>query len=235
MKVGICIPWDTPFVWTQPMFTIMNLQCPDGWEKKYFRGEGWCPANRHNAAVTKAMIWGCDYILILGADQLFEEDTLIRLASHVPQWDMVSGLVPARGTVEAIGKPFGAFGFKLKPSRQFEVRDQSVEENWDRIGPDDPPQEIHSIGTGVLLLKSKIFDTMHQPWFKEYVMGGELYARKPVMDTQFVKHCVFGAGFRLFLDTTVIAKHLDAFHIDLSFMDRFADMKDINWVPAKGV
>jgi hypothetical protein len=29
-KIGICIPWDSPFVWTAPMFNMLNWECPDG-------------------------------------------------------------------------------------------------------------------------------------------------------------------------------------------------------------
>lgn len=234
-KLAICIPWDTPFVWTAPMFSIMNLERPDGVEVKYFRGHGWCPAMRHNKAVLAAMNWGADYIQFLGADQMFKEDTLIRLAQHVPQWDMVTGIVPSRGQAGPEKEPFKGIAYQLKSNAGL-PEDPIMNFSsgcWNMVTEKDIPQEIHCIGTGILLMKAEIFGSVAVPWFVERLAGDHSYSRIPVMDTGFVLRCTLEYGARLWLDTSIHSEHLDIFPIDWTYQDRFEDMAGDSWTPMR--
>jgi hypothetical protein len=179
------------------------------------------------------MYWGADYILILGADQMFEEDTLIRMAAHLGEWDMVSGLVPSRGRIAMQKKPFGAYGYRMKMDADAIV-EAGGDEVWDLIGTEEGSGQIHSIGTGILLLPAHVFKTLGIPWFIEYINPGKRYGRRPIMDTQFVKKCTIALGLKLYLDVTIKSKHLDVFQIDETYGDRFSDVTRENWVPAMG-
>ena len=48
IKIAVCIPWDTPFVWTAPMFNMLNWERPANSEVRFIMGAGWCPASSHN-------------------------------------------------------------------------------------------------------------------------------------------------------------------------------------------
>lgn len=235
-RLGICIPWDSPFVWTYSWLSIMNLTIPKGVEHKYFLGNGWCPAQRHNRAVYQAINWGADYILIVGSDQLYEENMIIRLAVNVPEWDMVSGLVPGRGTIGPKTEgPFQSLGYQLKnPDADWDdIRLDLDEDHWNIIDETMEPQEIHSTGTGFLLMKTSVLTPMPTPFFIEYLIAKEQsYARHCIMDTIFTLKCTKQFGARMLLDTTCQVAHLDVFPIDTTYPERFKDKaEDEDWGP----
>lgn len=234
-QLGICIPWDSPFVFTDSWITIMNMTIPEGVKHKYFLGNGWCPAQRHNRAVYQAINWGADYILIVGSDQVYEENMIIRLAAYVPEWDMVSGLVPGRGTVGPKKGPFQSIGYQLKdPTMSLDELSLDIEkDHWNIIDETMEPQEIHSTGTGFLLMKTSILTPMPTPFFIEFLIAGEQsYARHCIMDTVFTMKCTLQQGARMLLDTTCQPGHLDIFPIDTTYPERFKDKaEDKNWSP----
>ena len=45
-RLGICVPWNSPFVFLKFAKSALNLQPPDGYEVRWFFGEGWAPARR---------------------------------------------------------------------------------------------------------------------------------------------------------------------------------------------
>lgn len=218
-KIAFCIPWDSPMVWTQSMVSIMNIRVPDWMRAKYFNGKGFCAAQRHNTALNAALDWGARYIFFVGADQLFDENCLVSLCNHIDYYDMVSGVVPTRGVVE--GRAFQAAGF---------IRDG---DGWKVVTENDPPQRIDTTGTGILLVRSNVFRKLKRPYFTEALdKNSDNFARVGPCDARTVGTLV-EQGCSLFLDTTVRAIHLDVFHIDFSFGERFSDKPD-GWVPAKG-
>lgn len=210
-RLAILIPWDSQFVWTDSMISIMNLETPAGCIKRYFRGRGWCAAQRHNDAIKEASKWSPDMYFFAGGDEVFERDTITKLYPYLEKYDMVSGMIPSRGVVE--GKPFPGLGFKGDPYGEWEV-----------VKETDPPQEIQCIGTGVLLCRGDVFDCLPKPYFTEELdHDSQTFARSGPCDTRTIGTLVM-RGKKLFLDTTVLAKHLDAFQIDFTYQDRFSDM-----------
>jgi hypothetical protein len=211
-RLAILIPWDSPFVWTDSVVSIMNLEVPPGFIKRYFRGRGWCAAQRHNDALRVSSEWEPDAYFFAGGDEVFERDTIPRLYKHLDKYDMVSGMIPSRGVVE--GKPFPGLGFQHNPFG-----------DWVVITEQDKPQEIHVVGTGILLCRGDVFDVLPAPYFTEEVDEGNLtYARTGPCDTRTIGTLTLKYDKRLFLDTTVRAKHLDAFQIDFTYQDRFSDL-----------
>jgi hypothetical protein len=133
---------------------------------------------------------------------------------------MASGLIPSRGTIEQMGpEPFHAAGFKVLS----DVEGEDVE--WGLVGKDDEPQEIHSIGTGILALKADIFNKHERPWFYEELdpEQAHLFGRHAHMDTGFVTRCTLKYGFKCILDPRIKVKHLHTFQIDETYSERFKD------------
>ena len=77
---------------------ILNLQTPPDTQIRWFRGEGWCSSRRHIHICEQATDWGAELICILGADQSYPDDLLVRLVGHINDGcDAISALVPFRG------------------------------------------------------------------------------------------------------------------------------------------
>jgi hypothetical protein len=215
----------------------MNLERPEGFEVRFIQAEGWCPASRHNNCLFRALNWGADVMCFMGADHWVEEDTLVRLYKHLEDgWDMAAGWVPSRGVCGPDKIPFEHLAFKLKegvtPRHKKPVLDFRPDE-FEVITHGAESQQIHTIGTGILMFHSRVISGMDQPYFFEFIRNDGTFSRIPVQDTHFTYRCTVEHGNRLWLDTSIQAVHLDVFPIDDTYKDKFMEHQgDRNWSPS---
>lgn len=100
-----------------------------------------------NGLASVALGWGADWILWLDADQIFPHDTLIRLLSH--GLDIVGSNYPRR-------RPVGT------PTATKDGRPLYTDECKAKAGLVD---EVDSLGLGVCLTRSSVFQAIERPWF----------------------------------------------------------------------
>lgn len=238
VRIAVCIPWDTPFMWMVPAFNMMNWDRPQDSEVAFFPGVGWCPAARHNDAVAKAQAWGADIIMFNGGDHACPLDILTRMLARINEgWDMVHAMPPSRGVVGFDGTPFKAISYKLKNNCSPPL-EQAVlnmpQGGSEIISYDDEPQETHICGTGNLMMKAEILDGMERPYFTEFIKQDGKYSRWFVMDSNFVYKCTILGGARMFCDTSIKIVHLDCFGIDDTYTERFKDKEgQLDWSPSR--
>ena len=213
-KLAIGFPLDSPFVFTSFVDGVLNLEVPQDTRVRWFRGKGWCSSRRHIHICEQAMDWGADLICIVGPDQSFPEDLLVRLVGHIDDGcDAISALVPFRGK-----------GAGMAPFQRMAWRKQG--EKFVPIDPDAAAlQEIDVIGTGCLMFKSEHLENLPKPWFTEMI-DAVTFQRTANQDSRFVWSLRTIAGVHLFVDTTIAIKHAHVFQIDETFPDRFADWAD---------
>lgn len=228
MKLGIFYPWSSPFTFTGFTENVVNLARPPDVEIRWFRGEGWCPARRHNDGCEKALAWGADLILCLGTDQVYPEDLLPRLLTrYVETGGVITAMVPFRGHVDWQDmKPFQKLAWITETPATihpdggvaFDTRNTSS-----LIDPADGDlQRVHLIGSGVLMFHRDHLLSLKKPWFYERV-DHETMHRVADMDSRFVWRLQTEAAATVWVDTTIDVKHLHVFSIDETFSDRFAD------------
>lgn len=235
-KIAVCVPWDTPFVWTAPMFNMLNWERPDNSEVKFIMGAGWCPAARHNDAVQKAQDWGADLVMFNGGDHLCPFDILPRMLARIREgWDMVHAMVPGRGVVALEYTPFKAISYKVVgPMPQANAILHAPPGSVKIISYGDEPQQTHICGTGNIMMKAEIFDGLQKPYFEEFIKKDGRYSRYCVQDSDFVYRCTVESGARMLCDTTIKIIHLDIFGIDETYSERFKDKKGtMDWSPAR--
>jgi len=108
------------------------------------------------------------------------------------------------------------------------------EETWEVITFGAESQQVHVMGTGILLMKAEIFKGLTLPPFSELILNDGTYRRIPVQDAHFVFRCTVESGAKLWLDTTIKAQHIDYFPIDRTYKRRFKDKKgDKQWTPKR--
>jgi hypothetical protein len=233
-RLAVCWIWGSPSVFTESVESMLQLRRPDGWEVQFFRGKGWGPAKRHINACEAALAWGADYILILGADQLYDDDLLLRLTSRIDEgYETMTALVPARGYVSDQNmRPFqpvasrfrrSSGGADVAKARQF--RGRKVDGDMVEIithDPANPVQQINFIGSGVMMFHRDHLLALDRPWFSEMI-DWESQQRVASMDVRFAWDLQMKAGARLWVDTTIKVRHLHIFKIDETYQDRFAD------------
>lgn len=237
-KIGIIVPWDSPFMFTANAFNMLNWERPEGYEVKFIIGGGWCPAARHNDGVATAMEWGADFVLFNGGDHVCPKDIIPRMLKRIDEgWDMVQAIVPSRGMCGRTDVPFDAVSYKVVGNMpKYEPMMNAPKESIKIIHGKDEPQQSHICGTGNILMKTEIFKGLEKPYFKEVIKPDGRYSRYPVQDSTFVYNCTILAGAKLFCDTSIKLLHLDIFGIDESYKDRFMDKRaNPNWCPTTDI
>lgn len=227
MKLGVFWPWASPFAYTGFTENVVNLKRPEGYEVRFFRGDGWSPARRHTDGVEKALAWGADLILCIGSDQTYPEDMLVRLVNRYKETDgdVITALVPFRGYVNWQNmKPFQPLAWKVKDNNLREFR--GMDRDSDKMEPINPAngdlQKVNVIGSGVLLFDRKHIESIKRPWFFEMI-DKKTYRLIGDMDSQFIWRLQLEGKATVWVDTTIKVEHLSVFSIDESFQDRFDD------------
>ena len=238
VKIAVCVPWDSPFMWMVPGFNMMNWDRPQGSEVGFFPGVGWCPAARHNDAVAKAQAWGADLIMFNGGDHICPFDILVKMLARINEgWDMVHVMPPGRGVCGSEDKPFRAIAYKMTDNAMAPIENAVLhmpKGSSKIIGYEDEPQQTHICGTGNIMMKAEIFDGLEKPYFTEFVKKDSRYGRWCVMDSDFVYRCTVLAGAKMISDTSIRIIHLDAFGIDETYSERFKDKTgQTDWSPSK--
>jgi len=233
MKLGIIVPWDSPFMFTAPAFNMLNWERPEGYEIRFIQGVGWCPANKHNTAVDKAQKWGADLIMFNGGDHVCPKDILPRMIKWIDDgWDMVHAMPPLRG-VSDFGVPFKEVSFRVVGQLPPDYMTNCPGESIKILTYDDEPQQSHIAGTGNIMMRAEIFDKLVKPYFREVIKEDDLYGRYPMQDSQFIGRCTLEIDARMICDTTIKIVHLDVFGIDETYSERFKDKTSKKWSPSR--
>ena len=228
MKIALGPAWASPFVWTRFTETALNLKAPEGTELKWIFGKGWCPARRHADLCEKALAWGADLIVFLGADQVYPDDLLQRLFTRfLTGYVVVSAPIPCRGYFEWNRgmKPFQPMAWRWRgqvDTRKY--RGQHLDPEMLEIVPMTGQMErVNFIGSGVLMFPASLLFQLKRPWFKETI-DSETFQRFANQDCVFVWRLQEEAGVFCWVDTSITdVKHIHPFEIDHTFQDRFDD------------
>lgn len=228
MKLVVGTPWSSPFMFTEYVDATLAMRHPAGVEVAFVRGQGWCPARRHNDICEQAMRQGADLICIIGADQKHPPDLLERLVVHVRDGrEVVTAMVPTRGFVSwQAMQPFQPMAWRFKPGnldgrapyRSMELDGDQIEVVRKRTGM----QLVDFIGSGVLLFRREHLETLGQPWFHETIRPTD-FKRRANMDCTFVWRLQTEAHAKVWCDTDIQVEHLHIFPIDDTYSERFAD------------
>lgn len=237
VKIAVCVPWSSPFIWTRFSESALQVRTPAGTEIRWVFGRGWSPARRHTDAVEKALSWGADLICIFGADQVPPPDLIERLYARTQEgFHVISALVPSRGYFEHnVGtKPFQPLAWRWASTPLDEngrpiirtYRNQELDSDMiEVVKPDGKVQPIHIIGSGCLMFHRDHILSLKRPWFKE-TFDPLTYRRQATMDTGFSHRLNVEAGAQVWCDTSIKIGHLTDMMIDDTFQDRFDDFMD---------
>ena len=235
-KLAVGYPWMSPFMFTACVESLLNLEHPARFQVRYMKGHGWSPSRRHIHICEQALEWGADYILILGSDQVYEEDLLVRLTTRLLEgYEVIAALVPSRGHVPwQPMAPFQPMAWRWKTPEEMGTslaraqgrRFRSMTLDGDMVHvirrDDGDVQPIDFIGSGVLCFHRDHLLALKRPWFYETI-DVPSQIRIANMDTRFVARLRQEAHARIWVDTTIQVRHLHVFQIDDSYQERFAD------------
>lgn len=181
LKVAICIPssdeWKADFAYDLSAMLLHTCSNAEGLAIGLFNRRLSVLPTARNHLVRDACVTGAHYLLFLDSDMRFPADTLLRLLSHrqdVVAANCVLRAFPTRATAWADG----AHVFTEAGSTGLE--------------------EVESIGTAVMLIDTKVFQTVEPPFFffeprpddKLSFLGEDQYFCRKVRE----------AGFKVWID-----------------------------------
>lgn len=177
MKVLIGIPCNDE-IKSQTAFDLFHLRGASGLAMQ----RGCDVAHNRN----KLVILAKDYthLLFIDSDMSFNPDTLERMLEHDKD---ILGLAANRRRLplESVVKPLDGDITKPIPTTLFEAE---------------------SCGTGIMLIKTEVFEHVPAPWFEFEYIGGERIGE----DVSFCRKAK-EAGYEIWVDPTIPVRHIGSY------------------------
>lgn len=196
-KIGLGIPCNFPMVHTAVMDSLMLLEAVPNVPFVYIRANNGYIDGLRNQLVMKALDANCSHLLMLDADMLYPNDTIIKLYSH--NLPVVSGLIWKRYP------PFDALMYKGDLN------------NWNRIEEwnDGELVEIDATGTGCIMYNCEVFRKIKPPWF-EFTENPDKQSGGTVGEDIGFCLKLREAGYKMYTDTSIKTAHLTTFSVNES-------------------
>jgi hypothetical protein len=184
IKLGICIPsrgqWEADFGQSLVMAMLaFATTLPDGLQAaiKLFNHRGSLLPTQRTEMVREALASGCTHVLFLDDDMAFPMESIIRLLAHdVP-------VVAANCVTKC-----------LPPSPTARYEDGGI---CYTTQASEGLERVAVVGTGVMLVKAEVFETLQEPWF---TIGWNELSRKYTGEDWFFCQRLQGLGIPVFID-----------------------------------
>ena len=195
VKIGLGIPCNFPMVHTAVMDSLMLLESIPDVPFVYLRANNGYIDGLRNQLVEKALASNCSHLLMLDADMIYPNDTVIKLYER--NLDVVSGLIWKRYP------PFDSLMYKGDLNNFKRI------ESWE----DGELVEVDATGTGCIMYKMEVFKKIPSPWFEfvenpDHEIGGEI--------GEDIGFCLKlkKAGYKIYTDTSVKTAHLTTLSVN---------------------
>lgn len=191
IKLAILVPLSLDYVYKDWFIGYINLHKPEPPHEVYIICNNDQPLDHNRNRLTMMAIeWGATHLLWLDADIVLPPDGLMKMIKHN---------MPV----------VGALCFqKVSPYRPVIYLKSPKYKNVHVFCEDYPKglMEVHRTGTGALLVKSEVVKNIEYPWFR--FRDDELHPGKMLGEDLYFCERAQEAGYRIYVDTKIIAKHL---------------------------
>lgn len=211
-KLGIGFPVIDTQVYLQFFLSYIRMEKPDYTIFVPTFPHGEFPQNiaaARNSIVAQALHAGCTHLMMMDTDQIYPPDCLTKLLSH--QKDIVGVRVHRRWP------PFDVVMMRGEVGRYRHVPDDECFSG--------ELVEVDATGTGCLLINTRVFLDVPQPWFEfEKTDDG-----RPVGED--IAFCAKArrAGYRIFVDTSIEVGHLALLEVGRTTYELFKSLNGIKW------
>ena len=202
IKLGIGIPLNFPMV---PGAFFDSFICMEKPPFVYLRSSAGPIEEMRNNIVRDALQSGCSHVIMMDTDQVYHPETITRLLAH--RLPVVGCLVYRRYV------PFDPLMLKGSISQY-----QTISE-WEP----DSLVEVDATGTGCIMYETSVFRRMPEPWF---------HFRKtsdgaPVGEDIGFCSDLRAAGYKIFVDTSIVAGHLSSMQITEGTWKLYRHVKEV--------
>jgi|LAHR01.1.fsa_nt_gb GT2 family glycosyltransferase len=201
IKLAVCLPIADPKLDRGFFLTFNAMHKPDNYEIFVPTISTGTFSSVRNEITENALNKGCTHIWMIDTDQLYPQDTLVKLIGH--------NLPIVCGKVHRRYPPFDPILYQ-KTKWKYKFR-ETPDEKW----LDGQLVEVVATGAACMLVKAEVFKTVEQPWFKKlnptkrrpFTVGEDIYFWTKVKE----------AGHRIFVDTSIEIGHISSLVINKNF------------------
>jgi len=209
VKLGWAQPLSWPYINSTTHISLLAMDRPTFTLLEGSRG-GDIAEKRENQ-VAEGLRLGCTHILLLDADMVYPQETLVDLFAILRDHDadMAGGLC-YRGYEPYDPLIWGMVGEDLlKPFEDYKFGDIV---------------RAAATGAACLLIKREVFEKVERPWFRiqseEKTVDGKIIVIRRGEDTYFTRRATT-AGFKLLINTAYDIGHMREFAVDRHFWITF--------------
>jgi len=163
-------------------------------------------AKARNGLVLQAIESKCDALIMMDTDQVYPEDTIIKLTNGLKQYDAVGAVVHRRYP------PFNPLIMRGMLGKYKRLTDDEC------YGGD--LVSIDATGCGCIAMRMSVFKKIKYPWFELKPNNGN-----PVGEDIRFCHRMKKAGLSLAVDTSVQIDHLTTFTVNRGIYELFKLMR----------
>jgi hypothetical protein len=214
-KLGICLPLTSMQVPSQFFASFIGIDKPDfdiifpKWPT-----DAMGLAEIRNDLVGGALTRGCSHIMMMDTDQIYPENTILRLLNH--NLPVVSAAVHRRW------EPFDIIMYRGEIDRFLHVTD----EEFIKSKKENKLIKIDATGTGCILYSATCFYDIPAPWY-ENVKSEKGWVGEDITFCSKLRK----AGYDIFLDPNVAVDHLTTYIVNWSTYELYKHFNNFNYIP----
>jgi len=181
LRIGIGLPTNR-LVKPKTALSLLRLVAHSKYDYHFIVStRGYNTAENRNYISAQAVKSGCDYLMMVDDDMIYEPDTIDRLVAH--DKDIVGGVYMTKYEVQADVNEY----FDKRPNELAECK---------------------ALGGGLILIKCDVFKKIPQPWYG-YIWHDNGSVKKS--NDWFFCDKARENGMEVWVDPTVIAKHISQY------------------------
>lgn len=189
MKIAISVP-HTGVIKTKTAFSLIRMLKKFPYDYCFMESEGSILHLNRERLAQGAIENECTHLLFVDSDMIFPEDALLKLLGR--NKDIIGTTCNSRG--------LGVFcGYSPVATHKIEDKEEVIDEKHGEL------LKCAAVGTGFMLIKTKVFKNLKQPWFFwESNEKGELITGEDVWFCRLARK----AGFDIWCDMSIKMGHI---------------------------
>ena len=206
-RLSIGLPHSDELMLKQFVVSFILMSKPFDWSFQVPTLKAHDFAAVRNSLIEKSILEGCTHLVMMDTDQIYPQDTLLRLLQHKDK-----AVVGTR--VHRRYPPFDVLMFRGNVKELHHVPDEECFSG--------KLVKVDSTGTGCLMINLSILPDIPAPWFaQEEGVGEDIYF------TNKVSQC----GKEVYVDTSIEIDHMTQYLVNRSTYELFKNITGWTWRP----
>jgi len=208
-KVAIGLPCSFPMVYEDFMASVLQMDKGDYGIELFRARTGHDIAILRNGIVQVFLKSECSHLLMIDTDMIIHKDALINMIER--NVDIVGALYFMRYP------PFNPCAVRFDLNHKVPAKGEQINELTMEELVSKRLIEVNRVGTGCILVKREVFETVKYPWFHTRTKNGNII----MSDDYYFCDKARASNYKVYVDTSVPCQHLSNAAIDIGWYVKF--------------